>query len=476
MCHILARKFLLILCLLLIDLVRSWMLTPPEYLPQIKIYRKKRSCGRGSPLITFSTSQDGNTGNLQKRRKSLKGENKASIQSSASFPTSTVADAQPPRPRKVHKNKYASLAMGESDISDGTAAGTTGKTTIPTKTTSNTFKKTIRIDPLLEAIRKKEETERREKQKELETLPIRGTTVPTLLGSAAASKANPSSAGDHRSKTEKVEVGEATPSTPTTKSGYHPPSKIIPSDPFTFGYVQIGTCLGPHGVKGELKVLMDSELGSSYLKNGQLLYVKMPNRRSPRAIRLESARRQVDLQWLVVIEGITSRLGAAALKSYSVFVKKSDRPQLSDNEYLIRDLVGMSCYLAPSSSAMPTTTTTTTNDATNVVATAIDSNKSHSPSLPFATVEGVVPAEELGGTLSHLMHSMLELRLGGDSNQLCLIPLVPQIVTLVDIENNRIEIDPPIGLLDLTYEEVSVMSVMSVMLALCSDMILNMIS
>jgi len=147
----------------------------------------------------------------------------------------------------------------------------------------------------------------------------------------------------------------------------------------------------------------------------------MPSRRSPRAIRLLSARRQLDTQWLVVIEGISTRLSAAAIKSYTLFVKKSERPALGDDEYLVRDLVGLTCYL-------------------------VDNKE-----LPMATVEGVVPAEELGG--GKLMHSMLELRIG-DSDQLCLVPLVPSIVTLVDIQGRRIEMDPPLGLLDLTYTEV----------------------
>jgi len=354
----------------------------------------------------------------------LKKKNPPRSTSSGSPVSSPIMEGLQSRPRKVHRNKYASL-KDDHDMSDRAVASSTSLSSSPslsaaTATTTRTrtrttieSKKPNRTDPLLEALRKKEEDDRIAKQKELEILPIKGTTVPTLLGSLAASK-SPSSVVSATSSIE-----------------YHAPENIIPSDPFTFGYVQVGACLGPHGVKGEIKVLMDSELGCSYLKTGQLLYIKMPNRRSPRAIRITSARRQVDTHWLLIIEGISSRLSAAALKSYTIFIKKSDRPQLGNDEYLVRDLVGLNCYLASTSSSP---------------ASSSDS--------PFAIVEGVVPAEDLGGSLSHLMHSMLELRLGG-SNQLCLVPLVPQICTLVNVKANRIEIDPPIGLLDLTYEEVS---------------------
>jgi len=383
------------------------------------------------PIVTHATTQAHDASNVDNKKKPrgtaiLNKKNSPRSTSSESPVSSPMMEGLQSRPRKVHRNKYASL-KDEHDMSDRavtsstlsssslSAATTTITATVTTTTTTTTTtaKKPNRTDPLLEALRKKEEDDRIAKQKELEILPIKGTTVPTLLGSLAASKSPSSSV----SATSSIE--------------YHAPENIIPSDPFTFGYVQVGACLGPHGVKGEIKVLMDSELGCSYLKNGQLLYIKMPNRRSPRAIRITSARKQVDTLWLLIIEGISSRLSAAALKSYTIFIKKCDRPQLGNDEYLVRDLVGLNCYLASTSSSP---------------ASSSDS--------PFAIVEGVVPAEDLGGSLSHLMHSMLELRLGG-SNQLCLVPLVPQICTLVNVKANRIEIDPPIGLLDLTYEEVS---------------------
>lgn len=50
------------------------------------------------------------------------------------------------------------------------------------------------------------------------------------------------------------------------------------------------------------------------------------------------------------------------------------------------------------------------------------------------------------------MHAMLEIRLMG-SSRLCLVPLVPDIVPSVDLENRIIRLNPPSGLLDLSYEE-----------------------
>ena len=60
---------------------------------------------------------------------------------------------------------------------------------------------------------------------------------------------------------------------------------------------------------------------------------------------------------------------------------------------------------------------------------------------------------------NHLAYLRLQIRkldsFGGfsESSELCLIPLVPQIVISVDIDAKRIILDPPKGLLELTYFE-----------------------
>ena len=107
----------------------------------------------------------------------------------------------------------------------------------------------------------------------------------------------------------------------------------------------------------------------------------------------------------------------------------------------------------------------------------------------MGVVVGVVPPDELcDPAMAKLMHAMLEIKLlpkgviqEGQStptttsknkdkeknslfssqesssstapHRLCLIPLVPSIVTHVDIATNTIILNPPKGLLDLTYEE-----------------------
>ena len=80
--------------------------------------------------------------------------------------------------------------------------------------------------------------------------------------------------------------------------------------------------------------------------------------------------------------------------------------------------------------------------------------------IPIGTVAGVVLGSDIS-SVQGLGQDLLEVALlrnhgNGEQpqqqqQQLVLIPFVPQIVPFVDVKSNRIVIDPPAGLLDLTY-------------------------
>ena len=94
-------------------------------------------------------------------------------------------------------------------------------------------------------------------------------------------------------------------------------TSLDPSDPSSFGYMQIGTIIGPHGVKGEVKLRTDTDFSQQRLAEGAILYVKKPSRRAPRPIEITSSRiiaggsRSIGGTgtFLVKIKGISSRIG-----------------------------------------------------------------------------------------------------------------------------------------------------------------------
>ena len=140
-----------------------------------------------------------------------------------------------------------------------------------------------------------------------------------------------------------------------------------------------------------------------------------------RPIRIAESRPQTGEIHLLRLYSIENRDAAAAFKDYAVFIRRDNRPALKDDEYLIRDLVGLRVAVGDSI---------------------------------VGEVVGVVLPSDLCDTASvaSKMHSLLEIKLHSQK-RLSLVPFVPAVVTKVDMVAGTVVVDPPPGLLDLTYEE-----------------------
>lgn len=278
--------------------------------------------------------------------------------------------------RKVHKNKYSDFSKKK-------------------------------LDPIEETIlRQQNEHQIHNTNKQP---PSRGTTVPTREASNNAKTAELSSASVKKAD-RLIDV-----------------KRVNPSDPMSFGFVKIGKILGPHGVKGELKVQFETDFIDMRVQARSVVYIKRPNRKAPRPIRIVSSRPQNRDVYLIQFEQINSRLAAAALKAYDVFVEETDRPVLSTDEYLVKDLVSLPCY----------------------------AYRGETELMLIGTIIGVVLPDSLcSPEAAKLMHAMLEIRKYGSTSSNFLVPLVPEIVTSIDLEKRVVVISPPEGLMDLTYEDI----------------------
>ena len=302
-------------------------------------------------------------------------------------------------------------------------------------------------DPLANTIKRVKEEENQELISK--SMTIRGTTIPS--GSDAVE---------------------------TSPSNFEDIKKIVPTDPSTFGYTLIGLVSGAHGVKGEVKVQIESDFADYRMRKSAIVYLKRPNRNTPRPIKVTECRKTVGNTYLLQLSGVSSRLHANAFKGFSIYSKTSDRPTLSDNEYLVKDLVDMPCYV----SKYPDS-----ENVSSIIDSPVVQNNNYSPEMTeeefhniflcIGKVSGVVLAEDLcsSPSVKHLMHDLLEIKLlpachrnedhNPDINEhnddtdernmkdLCLIPMVPSIVTYVDLTREIIIVSPPAGLLDLTYRE-----------------------
>ena len=121
------------------------------------------------------------------------------------------------------------------------------------------------------------------------------------------------------------------------------------------------------------------------------------------------------------LQSIETRDAAGAFKDYAVYIRRDSRPALAEDEFLIRDLVGLKVAVGD-----------------EIV----------------GDVVGVVLPSDLcdTATIASKMHSLLEVKLLSQQ-KLTLVPFVPAVVTKVDVVSGKVVVDPPPGLLDLTYEE-----------------------
>lgn len=214
------------------------------------------------------------------------------------------------------------------------------------------------------------------------------------------------------------------------KMEFPPTDTIDPYDPTTYGFTELGVVTAPHGVRGELRLTLTTRLPEERLRpppGGVVRHLRLPNRRSPREVRLTSGRPRSDEEWLVSLAGVGSRDAAARLRGAVLYAHEDDRPSVEEGEeWLLRDLVGSEVYAV------------TDDDA--------------SSGARVGRVVGIVLAEEIG-SVPGLGNDLLEIAVtpGDEKGELVLVPFVRELVPRVDVEAKTIFVDPPPGLLDLTY-------------------------
>lgn len=239
---------------------------------------------------------------------------------------------------------------------------------------------------------------------------------------------------------------------------------IDPNDPSSFGFVEIGTVVGAHGVHGQVKVKSTSDFPARFTEPG-LRYFKPHNKRAPRKIVLLEGKPSKEGEYIVELDDVKNREDAKRLRGGSLYVRIEERdavmsstvpkkdgneeeeskgsalsPTSVDDEYFISDLVGLEVFLEQDEDQ----------------AGSDKEDETHNRSF-VGYVAGVVLAQEMC-SIPGLGHDMLEIVLprgkGGTislRDELVLVPFVPEIVPRVEISKRAIFLTPPPGLLDITY-------------------------
>lgn len=209
---------------------------------------------------------------------------------------------------------------------------------------------------------------------------------------------------------------------------------IDPYDPTSFGYVEIGTVLGPHGVHGWCKVQGCTDFPARLTTSGMVLHFKPFRKRAPRKVLLANGKLTGTDSFLVQLQDVNDRRQAEKLKGGVLYYATEQDHVRQEDDLLLSDLVGLEVLL-------------------------LNEQEEDSSDYIVGTVGGIVLAEEMCA-VPGLGQDMLEVIIESRENEvarpgipkdLVLIPMVPEIVPKVDLEARRVWIDPPAGLLDLTY-------------------------
>jgi len=103
-------------------------------------------------------------------------------------------------------------------------------------------------------------------------------------------------------------------------------------------YIEIGKIINTFGIKGELKIVSDFEYKDKIFKKNFTVYIG--EFKNKEVINTHRVHKNYDL---TLFEGYSNINEILKYKGKKVYIKRNDL-KLSDNEYLLNDLIGLEVY------------------------------------------------------------------------------------------------------------------------------------
>lgn len=201
-------------------------------------------------------------------------------------------------------------------------------------------------------------------------------------------------------------------------------------------WLEIGTIVSPQGLKGECRVYPNTDFPERFEKPGQR-WLQQPGEAQPQPVEL-LAGRFVPGKGLFVVQlaGISDRNQAETLRGSKVLVPASDRPELGEDEYHVRDLLNLEVF------------DQLTGELIGIVVEVIPAGNTllevqlhQQPETAPTKPDAPIP---------NRISKIRKAKPKEPKPVTVLIPFVKEIAPIVDLQNRRIEITPPAGLLELT--------------------------
>lgn len=201
-------------------------------------------------------------------------------------------------------------------------------------------------------------------------------------------------------------------------------------------WLEVGTITSPQGLKGELRVYPDSDFPERFTQAGKR-WLQHPDTSVVTEVQLRSGRYLAGKNLYVIkLEGIEDRTQAAKFRNYKLLVNKSDRPKLSKDEYHVADLVGLEVYHQE------------TGENLGVV---VDLYSAGNDLLEIKLHKQPETKTQPKRDLSQVSRRSKRRKYKPKPNKplTIFVPFVKEIVPVVDVANQRLEISPPDGLINI---------------------------
>jgi 16S rRNA processing protein RimM len=104
------------------------------------------------------------------------------------------------------------------------------------------------------------------------------------------------------------------------------------------GFVEIGLFIGPHGIKGEVKVKSFTEIPENLFVYEEFF---LGNQTKPIKLKLV---RNIKQNIICIVEDVKTRNEAEKFKNLILYVRRDNLPLLKDDEFYQRDLLEFQVY------------------------------------------------------------------------------------------------------------------------------------
>ncbi|MGB3557986.1 MAG: ribosome maturation factor RimM [Geitlerinemataceae cyanobacterium] len=215
---------------------------------------------------------------------------------------------------------------------------------------------------------------------------------------------------------------------------------MLDDRPSSDTWIEIGKIVSPQGLQGLVRVYATSDFPERFVEPG-MRWIRRPGQQEPETIELLGGR-EIPGKKLYVVElaGVETRDRAENLRGSVLLVRDSDRPQLEEDEYHVRDIVGLAVFDQKTGERLGTVIDVLTagNDLLQVqLDPAVAAARLHEESQPATSASSTAKKRRQKKPKPP------------STSDIVLIPFVRDIVPEVNLDSQRLEVSLPPGLMDL---------------------------